>query len=55
MTEEEQVVEILRKHDIRMYVGGCGCCGSPWVKFEYNGEIIADLKDDFSFDMFEDK
>ena len=25
-----------------MQVGGCGCCESPWVVFEYNGEKILD-------------
>ena len=27
--------EILRSHGIKMIVGGCGCCGSPQVEFEY--------------------
>ncbi len=47
----ERVMAILREHGIRMAVGGCGCCGSPWVSFWYNGEQILDSEDYASFDM----
>lgn len=35
-----KMVEILRSKGIRMVVEGCGCCGSPDVEFEYDGQII---------------
>lgn len=41
--EDAQVVrakELLAKHGFRIEVGGCGCCGSPWVRLEYCGELI---------------
>jgi hypothetical protein len=37
-----RVHDILTQHGIEMVVGGCGCCGSPWVEFTYNGETILD-------------
>lgn len=33
MTNKERVEEILNKHNIKISIGGCGCCGSPWVSF----------------------
>lgn len=39
---KERVIAILKSHGIEMKVGGCGCCGSPWVTFKYNGETIFD-------------
>lgn len=48
-TGEQRMIEILKSHGIEMKVDGCGCCGSPWVKFEYHGETIVD-KQDAGFD-----
>jgi len=45
----EIVKKILLSHGIKMKIEGCGCCGSPGVSFEYNGEKIID-----NMDMFED-
>jgi hypothetical protein len=39
-------------HGIEMKVGGCGCCGSPWITFKYKGETIID-DDDYGFDTEE--
>ena len=46
----KKVVEILKSHGIKMKIGGCGCCGSPWVSFEYNGEVIVDEVEYFILD-----
>lgn len=46
------MIEILKIHGIEMKVGGCGCCGSPWVEFKYNGETIFD-DDEAAFDTDE--
>jgi hypothetical protein len=51
---KEKVKEILKQHNIKMSIGGCGCCGSPWVSFEKDGVKIVDDVDDFGIDMFED-
>ena len=37
-----EMLQILRRQDIVLDVGGCGCCGSPWVKFVYKGKIVFD-------------
>lgn len=52
MTNKEKIIKILKSHNIRMEIGGCGCCGSPWVSFEYNGEKIIDEESDFKINMF---
>ena len=38
----DKVIRILENAGIKMDVGGCGCCGSPWVKMTYKGELIFD-------------
>jgi hypothetical protein len=35
-----------------MRVGGCGCCGSPDVTLEIDGELIIDNEMFVVFDMF---
>lgn len=50
-----KVTGILESCGIRMTVGGCGCCGSPWVSFEKDGEMIVSEQNDFDFDMFQEK
>ena len=47
----ECIKEILETHGIRMAIGGCGCCGSPWVSFWYKGEQLLDSEDYTTFDM----
>ena len=45
---------ILDQYGIKLSIRGCGCCGSPTVSFEHNGEVILDDEDcfDFSTDNF---
>ena len=50
----KKVKSVLKDHGIKMKIGGCGCCGSPWVVFEFNGEKI-ESEDNFTFNMFEDE
>lgn len=52
MSNKEKMIEILKQHNIKIEIGGCGCCGSPWVSFEYNGEKIVENENDFNIDMF---
>ena len=52
MDTKEQVIKILSQHGIKMSIGSCGCCGSPWVSFEYNGKMIVNDEESFSFNMF---
>ena len=50
----DMVVAILEEHGIRMSVSGCGCCGSPDVRFEYKGSLIID-DSEVNFNMFEEE
>ena len=49
----EKIKQILQTHGIRMNVAACGCCDSPWVSFEYQGELIIKDEDNFNFYMME--
>ena len=49
----DRITAILHEHGIDMAVGGCGCCGSPWVTVIYRGEVIVDEESDLSFDTRE--
>ncbi len=40
--DKARMIAILKSHGIEMAVGGCGCCGSPWVTMVYKGEAIYD-------------
>jgi len=45
---------ILKECGIRMSVGACGCCDSPWVRFEYKGVEVLPNSEDCNFDTFEE-
>ncbi len=51
MTQQEKLEQLLTEHGFVFEIGGCGCCGSPWVKVAYKGEVIFD-QDDVSLKMF---
>lgn len=38
--QTDQMKKILSEHEMKIEITGCGCCGSPSVKFEYRGEPI---------------
>jgi hypothetical protein len=55
-TEQNQarLEQLLKEHGFKFEIGGCGCCSSPWVKAEYNGEVI--LNDSgIDMDMFKEE
>ncbi|WP_304634031.1 hypothetical protein [Pseudoalteromonas sp.] len=60
--KEAQIAEamsLLKASGFKLLVEGCGCCGSPLVKLEYNGKpVIATPKgaavDECDIDMFEE-
>ena len=55
----EKAKELLLANGFKLEVGGCGCCGSPWVRLEYKGEAIIgtekEATDDCSFSMFDEE
>ena len=40
MSEKEKVEKFLRDKGVKIFVGGCGCCGSPWIHIDIDGEIV---------------
>ena len=52
MTTRE-VEAALKERGIRMNVGSCGCCDSPWVKVEIDGTVVYD-EDGRSLRMIEE-
>jgi hypothetical protein len=51
MNNKKKMIEILKENGIEIEIGGCGCCGSPWVTFKYNGEIIIDDEYEFFIEL----
>ena len=49
----DRMESILRSHRIRMKIGGCSCCESPWITFEYEGETIINDIEGHQINMFE--
>ena len=50
--QKARVIEEFAKRGISISIGGCGCCGSPWVRVEVDKEVILD-HDEVFIDMFE--
>jgi len=48
----KKLVELLREAGVEMALGGCGCCGSPWVTIKFPDGSETDL-DGFRFDTKE--
>jgi len=48
-----KVKKILLKHGIKIDVGACGCCESPWFSMEYKGKTIVNNAENFRFNMIE--
>ena len=45
---KKKFVEAMQEKGIYIEIGGCGCCGSPWVTLQIDGEVIVDCADDFN-------
>lgn len=62
MTLAEQIERakaLLAEHGFKMSVDACGCCESPGVRLEHNGEVIIGDRDGAAnranFNMFEEE
>ena len=42
--------KIMKDHGMKIEIGGCGCCDSPWVRFKYEGKEYGG--DNWSINMF---
>lgn len=49
---KEEIEKLLEEKGIKISIGGCGCCGSPWVTLEIDEKMIVDNEEDFAIDMF---
>lgn len=36
----KNIKDALRAKGIRIHVGGCGCCRSPWMALEVDGKMV---------------
>ncbi len=40
--QKEDLLELFAANEIYISIGGCGCCGSPWVKVYHKDKLIFD-------------
>lgn len=50
----EDMAIILAHNGMKIRISGCGCCGSPIVKFVCDGQTVVD-HESFIIDMLEEK
>ena len=50
MTREE-IERLLRSKGVELNIGGCGCCGIPWVSIKIDGELVVKDVDEFKMEM----
>ena len=47
-----EIAKILKERGIEIHVGGCGCCGSPWVTVIVDGVTLVDEEEDYKIHPF---
>jgi hypothetical protein len=52
---KKQAIKALQRKGVRLNIGACGCCDSPWVSIEIDGELLIDDEDRFELDMIDRK
>lgn len=45
VARKREILDILKARGIELTVGGCGCCGSPFVSITIDGEVVIDNED----------
>lgn len=48
------IIKLLETNDIKIELSGCGCCGSPSLKFAYKNNVIYE-DDSVDINMFKKK
>jgi hypothetical protein len=49
----DRIEGVLRSFGVQLQIGGCGCCGSPWIKAEFPDGLSVEFEN-FYINTFDD-
>ena len=52
---KERIAKELLARGIRINIDACGCCDSPWVSLEIDGELICEDVQNMDLCMIDDR